>query len=123
MSTPTPLGLRLKALRDRTGLSSADLGELVGLLSPANIAMIERGERGERLSATVAIRLARTLGCTVEWLIEGVGHEPDEFAIKAAVARAEAFKTALRGDSGDLADEVVVGRSSEPADARPSVAP
>lgn len=104
MTTPSPLSLRLKALRERAGLRPVELGELVGLKSPANVSMIERGDRGPRLSATLAVHIARTLGCTVEWLVEGIGSEPDEFAVRAAVARAEAIRDARKADPNEIAD-------------------
>lgn len=80
----TTLGDRLRSLRERAGLKPAELGERAGLKSPAHVSMIERGERGENLSAAVAISLARVLGCSVEYLIEGI--DPNDIA---DVARAE----------------------------------
>lgn len=43
--------------------------------------MLERGERGSGLTAVSALRLAKALDCTVEYLVEGTESElspPDD---------------------------------------------
>ncbi len=52
--------------------------------------MIERGARSG-ISATTAVGLAQALGCSVVWLVVGIGAEPDSDAIHASVALARSL--------------------------------
>lgn len=93
--TNTTIGKRLKSLRESAGLKPVQLGRLADLKSPGHISMIERGERGiddegrVTLSATVAVSLARVLGCSVEYLVNGNGDAPDEATVRAHVKVAQ----------------------------------
>lgn len=74
-------------LRTKAGLSVSELARIAGLKSPSHIGLIEREERRE-IAVQTALALSRTLGATVEWLVEGDGDEPSEDAVKLAVSRA-----------------------------------
>lgn len=78
---------RLAALRTLAGLKATELGDLAGLSSPAHVGMIERGDR-PNISAMTAVALARTLGTSAEYLVEGTGEPPTHAEVLAAVARA-----------------------------------
>ena len=95
MTDPTLAG-RLKTLREQAGLSPRELGSLAGLQSPAHVSMIERGERGNALSATVATALARVLGCTAEHLVDGLGIAPTPAQSLAAVEAARTTQETRR---------------------------
>lgn len=96
------LGSRLSERRIAAGLERPELGELAGL-SPALVGMIERGDR-TNIAATTATSLARVLGTTAEYLVDGVGDPPSDDAARAAVIRARAC-------ARPLADELDVARS------------
>jgi transcriptional regulator with XRE-family HTH domain len=81
------LGKRLLRLRTKAGLSVSELARTAGLKSPSHIGLIERGERVE-IAAQTALALSKTLGVSVEWLVNGEGDEPTEDAVKTAVERA-----------------------------------
>lgn len=69
-NNPFPgLGKRLRARRKELGLKTTELAERSGVQQPS----ISRAENGQRedLTAYTAVRLARVLGCTVEWLVTG----------------------------------------------------
>jgi transcriptional regulator with XRE-family HTH domain len=102
----TSLASRLSAIRSRAGLTQADLAALAGLKNPSHVGMIERGERSD-IAATTATALARTLGTTAEYLVDGEGDAPLDDALRAAVARA-------RRTAQPVADE---SRPSHPATA------
>lgn len=73
-ATPTPFGLRLKAAREAKGLSMRELAEVAGTpdakVSHATVSLIESGRQGT-VDASTAVRLARAVGRTVEWLVDG----------------------------------------------------
>ena len=94
------LGERLKTLRTKGGVTVAELTRVTGL-SDALVGMIERGTRGDRISAETAIALARALGCSEKWLVLGEGTEPDADTVRAAVAvaAARAAATLTRDDA------------------------
>ncbi len=57
---------RLRECRERLGIPSSTLGELVGLSKNC----IGRYERGERIpSVTVAVALADFFECSLDWLL------------------------------------------------------
>lgn len=62
-------GPRLKGLREDKGLTPTALASHAGV-TPGYIHQLERGARGDRLAAPVALRIARALGVTVEELLE-----------------------------------------------------
>ena len=62
------VGARIKQLREAKGLHQKELGEIVGVTDPM-ITMIERGTR--QVSAPLLGDLAKTLGCTTDWLVYG----------------------------------------------------
>ncbi len=96
------IGSRLTERRIAAGLERPELGELAGL-SPALVGMIERGDR-TNIAATTATSLARVLGTTAEYLVDGVGAPPSDAEVYAAVARA---RSAVR----PVADELDVARA------------
>ena len=73
-ASPTPFGLRLKRAREARGLSMRELAEAASTpdekVSHATISLIESG-RQSAVDAGTAVRLARALGRTVEWLVTG----------------------------------------------------
>ena len=69
------------------GLPARRLAELCGLAN-SYIAMLESGER-QHPGSNATSQLARVLGCSLEWLIDGNGKEPSERVVKAAVRRAQ----------------------------------
>ena len=83
------LGTRLGKLREQSGLSLTELGELARLKSPSHIGMIERGQR-PHIEAATAVAICRVLGCSVEWLVLGEGDAPSPDSVRAAVERARA---------------------------------
>lgn len=88
MPTPTTVAGRLKLLRGLGGVSLRELARLAGT-SAGYPALIEAGER-ERLGGDVAASLARVLGCTMEFLVCGVGERPSKAVVIAAIERARA---------------------------------
>jgi transcriptional regulator with XRE-family HTH domain len=90
---------RLFYLRSLTPLGPTQLAKLAGL-GDAHVTYIERGDR-EHISAETALSLAEVLGCSVEWLVRGVGEPPPADTVRAAVEAARARKTG----------EVVIDRS------------
>jgi transcriptional regulator with XRE-family HTH domain len=69
MDTPgSRLGLRLRALRDRRGLSQEALSEKLGFKDRQTLSAIETGER--RLSAEELLRAVQALGVTVDALTD-----------------------------------------------------
>jgi transcriptional regulator with XRE-family HTH domain len=69
-----------------TGVSASALGLAVGL-SAGTVSMIEAGERKNPSGATLSA-LARALGVSLEWLIDGTGDEPDRDRVRESVAKA-----------------------------------
>lgn len=63
---------RLKELRNEKGLTQQELAHKSGVVQ-SHISMLERGERGSRLSVTVAVKLADSLGVSVQELMEEEG--------------------------------------------------
>lgn len=84
----TTLAERLRTLREQGEVSGRELARLAGLAEP-HISMIERGAR-PRIGAAVAEKIARTLGCSLDWLLLGQGEPPSADSIRTAIARARA---------------------------------
>jgi transcriptional regulator with XRE-family HTH domain len=91
---PSDLSGRLEFARKSGGLSSRRLSALAGIAQAA-AGMIERGVVPTPTTETV-VKIANVLGVTLDWLIAGVGPEPEPEAIRAAVAAAEAAFEAQR---------------------------
>lgn len=81
------LSERLRELRERAGLAARPLDRLAGL-GEGHVNMIERGER-PNIEAETARALARVFGCSLDWLIAGMGRPPTDAALRRAVARAQ----------------------------------
>ena len=95
----TTLATRLAALRDKSGLSAAGLGELAGL-SRSTVGMIEEGRRKNPAASTI-LALSRVLGDHGGWLLSGLGQEPTKEVVEYAVARAKEERG--RQQNGDAA--------------------
>jgi transcriptional regulator with XRE-family HTH domain len=63
------LTTRLRDMRERAGMSAAQLASAADV-TVGYIHQLERGDRGERLAAGVALKIARALGVSVEELID-----------------------------------------------------
>lgn len=77
---------RLRSLRLHAGIAARELDRLSGQ-AQGYAALIESGER-KRVGAVIMTAYARTLGCTVEWLVSGLGQAPDKRRVVEAIARA-----------------------------------
>jgi transcriptional regulator with XRE-family HTH domain len=77
---------RLKRTREMSGLSARSLSKLAGL-SAAHVSLIEADR--PNLEAQTAAKLARVLGVTMEWLVNGTGDGPSAAAVAAAVHLAQ----------------------------------
>jgi transcriptional regulator with XRE-family HTH domain len=77
---------RVQEARALSELSQRDLDRLAGL-SEGHVGMIESGRR-ENLEASTASRIAKVLGMTLEWLIDGTGEGPTPAKVRRAVASA-----------------------------------
>lgn len=112
MAKPSALGRRLRHARKLARLpggeklSGRELSELAKL-SAAAVGHVESGLVQSPTAATV-VSLARVLGVSVEWLMTGVGPEPDAPAVRQAVGAART----LRGPR----------RAAEPAPSTPAEA-
>jgi transcriptional regulator with XRE-family HTH domain len=80
------LRTRVRHLRSLSGLTASDLSELCGL-SRTHLSLIENGSRSDPKGSTLS-SIAKTLGVSVAYLIDGIGDEPTEAAVAAAVATA-----------------------------------
>ena len=72
------LAARLRRARALSGLSARELSKVAGL-SASYVSLVE-AERS-KLGAETASKLARALGVTMEWLIDGTGEEPDAIVV------------------------------------------
>lgn len=75
-AAPTPFGLRMRQAREAKGLSMNGLAKAASTdgakVSHATVSLVESG-RQTAIDAETAVRLARVLGVTVEWLVTGDG--------------------------------------------------
>lgn len=78
---------RLAHLRNTAGLSQGDLVRLAGLKGRSHVSSFESGHF--RPSYPTARALAATLGCTIDYLLDG-GDGPGDEEVCAAVALARA---------------------------------
>lgn len=65
------MGDRLRSARSALGLSARELSRLAGL-SPTHVSGLESGPR-VHMEARVMAALAEVLGCSLDWLVRGVG--------------------------------------------------
>jgi transcriptional regulator with XRE-family HTH domain len=82
----TEIGLRIRLVRELGGISSRELSRLSGL-APPHVWMIETGEI-QRPDAITLLRIARTTGCRLDWLIAGGAPTPTREIIRASIAAA-----------------------------------
>jgi len=78
MAEPSTLGRRLKAFRERAGLSQNQLARLSGVPRPT-ISVLESGGQAD-LSLSNALRLADALNITVDMLSRGDPLQSDTLA-------------------------------------------
>lgn len=97
----TTVADRLKQVREMGGMSARGLSIRAGL-HPHHVGVIELRKTGE-ISATVAVSLARALGVSVEWLVNGEGDAPDKDTVLAAFEAAEERYNALRSAKTEAA--------------------
>lgn len=69
------------------GVSASKLSRLAGL-NRVHVGLIEGNEQS-RIEAGTAEKLAKVLGCSLDWLISGNGKPPSDRAVHAAVLAAE----------------------------------
>lgn len=74
MATATDLGLRLRRLREATGLSARAFDEKAGV-AIGLAAMLESGAR-RGIRVATAKKYAAACGCDWLWLLEGTGKPP-----------------------------------------------
>lgn len=84
---PSDIGMRLRQLRERSGLSARKLDELAGT-AVGLASMIESGERRGRQMDTMR-KYAAALGSTFEYLAWGIGKPPSVADVATAVRLAE----------------------------------
>ncbi|WP_437617199.1 helix-turn-helix domain-containing protein [Sorangium sp. So ce834] len=89
---PETLGARLQNLRTFAGVSRRRLSQIAGI-APALVGMIERGKVASPQAGTL-VRIARVLGCSIDWLATGTGRAPSRARVMAAVATATAANEA-----------------------------
>lgn len=88
---PTPLGERVKRVREACDVSARTLSALAGLSNSA-IGQLESGAIQE-LRAEATGNLAAAFGVSLDWLVRGDEPEPDMVAVRARVrAAADALK-------------------------------
>ena len=87
MDNLSTFGARVRYLREQVdGLACAELDRLADL-HRGHVWQIEDGSRENPESKTVRA-LARVLGCSVGWLLDGEGKTPSGRTVRAAVAAA-----------------------------------
>lgn len=96
METHVPrdsVGSRLRVARERAGISARELDRLARSKSDGLAAKVEKGER-PNIEASTAAEYARTLGVSLDWLINGIGAHPSARRIRSAVEAAKAQREA-----------------------------
>ena len=87
MIAPDTFSGRLRSLRVAAqDLSASELDELAGLRR-GHVSAIELGRRAN-VEVRTANKLAAVLGVSMDWLINGVGLEPDAGSVQDAVRHA-----------------------------------
>lgn len=82
----TTLAERVREARVKSGISQRELARLAKL-SEGYPGHIESG-KVEAIGSDIAERLARVLGCSLDWLITGGGRGPSKRQVLEAVAAA-----------------------------------
>lgn len=100
-SSPSGLGLRVRELRLRQGLTMAQLAERIGVTQPA-ISQWESGR--ERPGRESLMKLAEALGTSADQLLAAgpAGGQAEILSVQALPADVPVFGTAVGGDSGDF---------------------
>lgn len=80
------IGERLQAARAAASMSPRDLEKLAGL-SRGYVLLIEGGTKSN-IEARTARSLARVLGLSLDWLLDGRGSAPSAASIKASAKKA-----------------------------------
>lgn len=78
---------------DEEELSLRELDRLAGNKSEAHASLIESGQR-PRVEAETAMKYARVLGTTLDWLLLGTGDPPTAESVAAAVTKARRIHAA-----------------------------
>ncbi len=81
------LGARLGHCIATAGITFEDVDALAGLKSRGHTGQIVRGERADPQGSTL-VRIARVLGTSAEYLVDGSGDAPGERRVRRAVAEA-----------------------------------
>lgn len=87
------LGARLRVARELAGISARELDRLARKRSDGLAAMIERGTKPNP-EASTAGEYARTLGVSLDWLVNGIGAGPSTRRVRAAIEAAKAQREA-----------------------------
>lgn len=82
------MGERIVQARACARVSGSELSRLCGL-ARSHIQLLESGARSAPQTDTI-LALAETLGVSLDWLVRGIGEEPDPEHIRAAVDAARA---------------------------------
>lgn len=90
-SSPVTIGQRIKAAREKEGLSQTQLAELLGYSTPTAVSLIESGERSVKVETLE--KIAHALHQDVTYLATGKQATPS-------------VKTALRADGSFDANDV-----------------
>lgn len=92
---PSPVGLRLQEARRLVDLSARELDRLAGT-TPGHASLIESGVVSN-VKLETAKGLARVLGVSLDWLVNGVGDPPSAESVQLAVDAARAAKAEESG--------------------------
>ncbi len=88
---PSPVGLRLQQARKLIDdLSARELDRLAGT-TPGHASLIESGVVSN-VKLETATGLARVLGMSLDWFVNGTGDAPTAESVRAAVAAARIAK-------------------------------
>ncbi len=79
---------RVAFVRSMAGISAREFDRLSGL-APGHTRLIETGKRSSQEVDTVR-GIAQAVGCSLDWLCNGIGEAPTQDQIVAAIARARA---------------------------------
>lgn len=82
-------GSRIRALRESVGMSARELSRIARLPSETHVSLIEKKPHAPITTAT-AIAIADVFGCSLDWLLRGMGSAPSPRAVRRAAERARA---------------------------------
>jgi transcriptional regulator with XRE-family HTH domain len=94
---------RLRVVRKKAEISARELARLSGVSEPL-IGYIERSPHGDRSRVRTLVAITKVLGCSLDWLLLGVGDAPRGIAVRAAVAKARARLAMASGGAGGGAE-------------------